>query len=499
MPVTAWFADFFRFWWALFYWNTRKTWFRMQGAHRDDCPCQVASDSGHALDSRCEAAASWRKPARFRRVCPLLTETPQGWRCGVNAESARPFWGRAARYAAALAVVVYLGGTLAVFAFLRMAHYEVGYASVAWPPRWGELRRSQERLYAARAQRALQAGNYPEAILSLDMVTRLNPLNYQAGLALAGLCQSAAQPFIADRVYERLMRDVPDQRRQTAQIWFRALLARGAYDKVQELARTMLTEDPAERSAWLNALLFSCRHNHAPTFLATIAREQPNLPEWCIELIGIEQLLLQNQIAAALPRLTQIRRLPATAFIPYYQIDRLLHLGQADEANQLLHACHSQLPPDEAAFLRLRIYRTKGWTSLADSEFDNLLRYEMSPRLIAQFCASLINHPDRTLFARYYGRFVAVDFPVKAETVHLHQATYLAAVLAGETHAAEKIVARINQFTGSEARALHGLGTVLKGQPGDARLGRILPTIPLPAEVVYAILDREPAAAVSAK
>jgi len=471
----------------------------MQGAHRDDCPCQTSSDSGHALDSRCEAAVNWQQPARFRRVCPLLTQTPQGWRCGVSAESVRPFWGRAALSAAALAVTLYLAGTLSVFVFLRVARYEVSYVSVAWPPRWQELRKSQENLYATRAQRALQAGNYPEAILSLEMVTRLNPRNYSAGLALAGLCQSAAQPFIADQIYERLMRDVPEQRRQTAQIWFRALLARAAYDRIQELALNMLTEDPAERAAWLNALLFSCRQTGNHAFLGAIAAEHPHLPEWCTELIGIEQLLLQGQLAAALPRLTRVYRQPAAAYLPYYQVDRLLRHGQADQANALLQAYRSLLAPDEADFLRLRDYRTKEWTSLVASEFDTLLHYEMAPRIIAQFCAYLLNHPDSVLFSRYYDRFVAANLPMDASTVQLYQATYLAAVLAGDSGRAEQIATRINQYTASDARALRGLGTLLKGQAADPRLGRILPLVPLPTEVVYAILERQSAAAVPAK
>lgn len=179
--MIGWLGDFFRFRWALFYWNARKTWFRMRGAHRDDCPCQTYADSGHALDSRCEAVTHWNQPARFKRVCPLLVQTPQGWRCSVNAESVRPFWGRAILYGTALGLVLYLALTLLVFGVLRSASYKTSYLSVAWPPRWNELRKSQENLYVARAQQALQAGNYQEAILSLEMVTQLNPGNYPAG------------------------------------------------------------------------------------------------------------------------------------------------------------------------------------------------------------------------------------------------------------------------------------------------------------------------------
>ena len=462
----------------------------MRGAHRDDCPCQTYSDSGHALDSRCDAILDWTQPARFRRVCPLLGQTAQGWRCSVNAESVRPFWGRAMAYGSVLGLILYLAGTVAVYTVLRAAHYEASYLAVVWPPRWGELRDSQEKLYADRAQQAIQAGNYQAAILSLERVTQLNPHNYAAGLALAGLSQVAAQPYVSDHIYERLMRDVPEQRRQTAQIWFRALLARAAYPQVRELATRMLGEDPAERSAWLNALLFSSRRTGDHDYLGTVLSEHPHVPEWCTELIAVEQLLLQGHLDRALPRLTRVHRQPAAGYIPYYQVDRLLRHGETDRANDLLHAYGSQLQPDEAAFLRLRVYQAKEWISLAGPELEALLRYEMAPRIIAQFCAYLVNRPDPVLFARFHARLAAANLPVNAETVPLHQAVYLAATLAGDAMRAEQVITAINQYTSSDARVLRGLGQLLKTPGLDPRLPRILPLVPLPTEVVYAILDR---------
>jgi tetratricopeptide (TPR) repeat protein len=491
--VIGWLGDFFRYWWALFYWNARKTWFRMRGAHRDDCPCQTYADSGHALDSRCEAVTHWNQPARFKRVCPLLVQTPQGWRCSVNAESVRPFWGRAVLYGAALSLVLYLAATLLVFGVLRSASYKTSYLSVAWPPRWNELRKSQENLYVARAQQALQAGNYQEAILSLEMVTQLNPGNYPAGLTLAGLSQVAGQPYVADHIYERLMRDVPDQRRATAQIWFRTLLARGAYPRIKTLATVMLSEDPAERTVWLNAVFFACRQTRDSAFLGTVLSQHPHLPEWCTELIGIEHLLLQGHTDRALPRLNRVYRRPAAAYIPYYQIDRLLRLGLHDQANILLQTYDRQLQPNEAAFLRLRSYQAKGWTSLVSAEFDSLLRYELSPPLATQFCAYLVSHPDPALFASFSARFETTGMPVNADTVSLYHAAYLAAVLAGDAPRADQLLARITQYTASDARVLRGLGELLGKQAGDSRLPRILPLVPLPTEVTYAILERSPA------
>jgi tetratricopeptide (TPR) repeat protein len=488
--VTGWLGDFFRFWWALFYWNTRKTWFRLRGAHRDECPCQAYSDSGKALDSRCEAVAHWREPARFRRVCPLLTRTPQGWRCGVDAESVRPFWDRALIHGAGLLTVLYLAGTLAVFLTLRLAGYQTDYLTVAWPSRWSELRASQEKLYATRAQRALQSGNYNDAILSLELVTRLNPKNYEAGLALANLNLAAGRPTVADHIYERLMRYVPDRRRPTAQLWFRTLLSRAAYDAIKPLATTMLNEDPADRAAWLNALLFASRQTADAAGLGTVLTEHLHLPEWCTELIGLERMLLQNHLSRALPGLTRIHRRPPSPYLPYYQIDRLLRHNVPEQAAELLRGYGGHVPADEAAFLRLRLYHLKGWTALTNTELDTLLSHGLSPRLIALFTAHQIQQPDPTAFTRFYTRLEAAALPVNAETLHLHHAAYLAALACGDSTRADQIAGRISRYTGSDNRALRGLGDLLKAPPSDSRLPRILPLVTLPTEVLYAILDR---------
>jgi hypothetical protein len=493
--VTGWIGDFFRFWWALFYWNARKTWFRLRGAERDSCPCQNKSDSGLALDSRCDAVIYWQRPARFRRVCPLLTEAPAGWRCGVDAERVRPFWGRAALYCGGMLVALYLAGTVAVFTTMRLAKYDISYSALLWPPRWGELRSSQERLYAGRAQRAMEARNYQEAVLALEMVCTLNPRNYAAGLALANLSQLAANPLMAEQIYRRLMQDVPEQRVQTAQIWFRMLLTHAAYDKIKPLAAAMLIEDAGQRGAWLNALLFAARETNDSRFLTNVLEHPGPLPEWCVELITIERDLLQNHLSDALPRLVRIHRQPAATYVTYFQVDRLLRHGCVDEAQNLLNTYGALIPPDEAAFLHLRLYQAKGWSSLIESEHETLLQYPLAPRIAAQFCALLINNPDPGLLARYFDKFTREGPPLANETLPLYQATYLAAATAGDRMRAEKIAAQIMQFTGSDARVLRGLAELLQTGRPDARLARILPLVSLPTEVVYASLERRPSPA----
>lgn len=488
--MIGWIGDFFRFWWALFYWNTRKTWFRLHGAHRDSCPCQNFSDSGHALDSRCNAIIEWAEPARFRRLCPLLTETKDGWRCGVDAERVRPFWGRAALFAGSACLVVYLAGSVAVYAFLRSANYETRYLSVVWPPLWPELRGSQERLYAARAQQAIAAGNYPEALLSLQRVCELNPRNYPAALTLASLSQVSGQPSVAEHIYERLMHDVPEHRAATAQIWIRPLLARAAYSQIKPLATAMLTEDSGRREAWLHCLLFAARQTRDQAVLEDLIQHHTGLPDWCTDLIRIELLLLQERHEQALVFLSRVNNRPVSAYQPIYQVDRLLGLGRVDQAGQLIETYGRLLPADEAAFLRLRVFNAKKWTSLMGPEYENLLSFPVTPRLAAQFCAWFIREPDADAFARYADRFLQHGPGLTGDTLPLYHASYLAAILSRDQVRAEQIAAAVARFTSSDVKALRAIGEVLPNPANAAALAQLLPLVPLPLEVIYAILER---------
>lgn len=493
--MIGWIGDFFRFWWALFYWNARKTWFHLRGAERDSCPCQNYGDSGLAFDSRCDAVIPWNQPRRFRRVCPLLHETPEGWRCSVDAERVRPFWGRAAAYAGGSLLALYLAGTLAVFGALRLTGYDVHFLSLLWPPRWSEVRGSQERLYARRAQQAMTAGNYQEAILALEMVCQLNPRNYPAGLALASLSRVAARPFYSENVYERLMRDVPEQRPQTAQLWLRTLLASAAYNKIKPLAATMLLEDPSQRSAWLHALLFAARATADAPGLTLVLEKGEALPGWCRDLLTTERALLLNQPAEALPRLTHFRRLTESNYVPYYQVDRLLRHDHPGEAQQLLKAYGDRIAPDEAGFMLLRLYHASAQRALFDTEAGKLLSYPLAARGVAQFCAYLIGHPDPALFARFFEKFTREGPLLATETLPLYQAAFLAAGLAGDREHAELVGAQISRFTGTDPRVLRGLAELIQtGQP-DARVAHILPLVPLPTEVLYAVLERSQAPA----
>jgi hypothetical protein len=224
-PVLGWLADFLRLVWGLPYWNSRKAWFR-RSRGRTRCPCQNPSDSGRAFETGCEACIAWSKPARFRRVCPLLVETPQGLRCSVDAADVAPFWSRMLGLYGGMLLAGYLTSAITVFTVLRTIGYPVSVVHVTWPGLWHRVPQARGWFFAQKSQRAFAEGRPAEGLLYLSNAHQFDPGNYEITLELARTYQSGPVRE-SDLLFENLLRDHPAQRDATAQEWFRALLARG--------------------------------------------------------------------------------------------------------------------------------------------------------------------------------------------------------------------------------------------------------------------------------
>lgn len=298
-----------RFWWGLLYWNARKSFFRLRG-RRARCPCQNPSDSGRALETACDAAHNWSAPVRFRRVCPLLVDTPAGFRCSVDTQDVRTFWGRAAAYWLSAAAGIGLVGALGGFVVLRLVGYPISPLAVIWPARWHELRLAKSEYFVAKARHALDAQQVREAILSLAIAYQDNPRNYSAGIQFAQLT-SIGQPEYADPIFVRLMRDFPDQRAVTSEVWFRCLLIHGHFSRVAELAAVRLLDDASQRPAWLNALFNATRldGNDQP-LRDLLERHAAGLEPIDIALINSELQMRQGRGLDLLPGLTADSRRP---------------------------------------------------------------------------------------------------------------------------------------------------------------------------------------------
>jgi hypothetical protein len=176
--------------------------------------------------------------------------------------------------------------------------------------------------------------------------------------------------------------------------------------------------------------------------------------------------------------------------MPVYQVERLVSFGRHQEALAVLDGYRGRLPADEAGFFRLQIYTRLGWTAPAETEADALLSLPMRPQLAAQFCAHLLRHPERPLLARYADRFVRYGPRPAPEAYPHYAATLLTAARCGDAERSDYLDQIIRQQITTDVRALGALREILAKSDASKRIELILPAVPLPTEVVYALLER---------
>jgi hypothetical protein len=340
--------------WALFYWNMRKTLYRLRRG-RGQCPCHNPSDSGEPLRTGCEAIIGWSRPARFRRVCPLLQQNHAGqWVCSVRPAEVRPFWGRALGYTGGTVAVVAVGMLATVYGLMRTIGYEVSPRQLIWPPAWHELHEVRSQLFLKQAREAYAAGRVREAVNALTVAYEMDPQNYRIGMMLAQFYQ-AGNPGLADSLYARLLREQPEYRVETARVWFRSLLARGHLREVAELALRQLKAEPQQASAWAHALIFAARHLNNPAVLEAAAQSE-KVPVDVRETLHLAAQVLKLPATEARPLLVAA---PAATTFPYdrvFRIETLIRLKFADDAYELLRNSRRQLSGRDMARLSFAIY-----------------------------------------------------------------------------------------------------------------------------------------------
>jgi hypothetical protein len=487
--VIGWLGDFFRFWWGLFFWNARKSYFRLRRG-RVRCPCQNPSDSGRARETGCDAAQYWHKPTRFRRVCPLLMETPGGLRCSVDTKDVRPFWRRAAAYWLGAAAGIYLAGVLGAFVLLRLVGYPLSPLTLAWPPRWPELRRARSEYFVAKAQRALTANRINEAILSLDIAFRNNPRNYRVGLQLAQL-MSLGEPEFADQIFALLMRDHPAQRAVTTQAWLRFLLVHGRLARVVELAALRVGDDPANRPAWLHILFFVTRHTGDDQPLRDlVARQASRLEPIYVALINSELLIRQGLGARLLPGL--LAKLPpdAGSYGPYFQVSRLNTLGHPVEALAMLdhYAASKRIPEADEFQLRLDILGALGREDLLRVRLE---QGGVNARELELVSAHLVRHPDPGVLAALTQSLQRSKLAADAQTYAAYTAYYVACGVMGDWDKLHLAARLFKDASGSRMVRLGEVETFFKNESTSRRIESVLPMLPaLSLDMISTLYDR---------
>ena len=486
--MLGWLADLFRFPWALVYWNTRKTWFRA-GRGQRRCPCQSPSDSGKGYETGCEACLTWAKPARFRRVCPLLVDTPEGLRCSVDTPQVRPFWGRAFLFFGGSVLAVYAAAVLTVFIFLRSVGYPISIVHVGLPPLWHKVGQARGWFFLDRADRAFAEGKTAEGLLYLANGYDFDPANYGAGLRLAKHYQ-AGHADKSDQVFQRLLNDHPEKRITTWREWFRALQPRGDFPRIAAIARDALMDDAERAGAWMQALVFASRRLDDDAVLRGLLSEQKPAAAVWRPLLEAELLLRAGKLREVRAALERPWPANAPAFTLYYRVSTLLDLREPMAARDVLDRHPGVDLGDARISLGWRAYAEAGAMQPLRIESESLLSQRLNAATVIFFCGHLIRNPDTALFERLWARLEREPLPLSTENAGAWFSLFAAAGAGNQRTRLQELGTRLKNASSTPFVALGLVEAFFRGETPDRRVTSFLPILPLPIEINYALIDR---------
>ncbi|MBI5694056.1 MAG: hypothetical protein HZC55_28610 [Verrucomicrobia bacterium] len=420
--------------------------------------------------------------------------TPKGLRCAADTAEVRPFWRRAAAYYGGLGLGIYLALVLAVFAFLRTIGYPVSILHVGLPPLWHKVGQARGWFFLHKSNQAFAQDRIPEGLLYLRNAYDLDPSNYVAGIALAKHLQ-AGQPARSDEVYQRLLRDHPQRRAGTAQEWFRALLARGSFDRIARLARGELLASSPGAAVWMRALLYSTRRLPSDTLLRELATSPaPALQSWR-PVFATELLLREGRLREARDAITGPLPADQAAFHVYYRVSLLTEMGDTFAALDLL-ARHAALLDAEAnVTLRLDALAAGRMKRPHQQVVDQLLAQPLStgglPGLKV-LCAHLIRFPDPAVFDRLAEKVARENLPLDTESAGVWFSLFCAAGAVDDRTRLHELGFRLRNASQKPFMILSAVEAFFRGELAERRITTFLPVLPLPLEVTYALFERYP-------
>lgn len=396
-----WTADSFRFLGGAFYWNFRKSIYVLR-RRRGQCPCQNESDDSIPGKVRCDAVMHWNEPGRFRKICPLLIQTPEGWRCSVHASQVRPFWGRVVVWTGLAAVAFYLLAVVAVFTGFRViGRIPVSFAQVAWPANWRELRGAQSEALFKQAMLAFREGRMAEAQLALSTAQARDPKNYEAALLLAQIAMFQRSYLYADDLFVKLWRDHPGQKLRTALVYHDTLLGTDRMDALADWATGIAGEDPPRAAAWVRSALLGVRSMPPSATKDWLKRNDAALRK----LAPHARKLIEAEIAARLggPEagvrvLGEGRLGMVNPYYLMYHIERLAEWGHAGEAQIILDQVGSVLGDFDLQLTQAAVAKTRGDRTGTQAAFRAVLKLQLNPQRVERIAGFLVSHPDATLY-----------------------------------------------------------------------------------------------------
>lgn len=402
-----WAADSLRFLTGAFYWNFRKSVYVLR-RRRGGCPCQNESDDSIPGKVRCDAVMHWHQPGRFRKICPLLVQTPEGWRCSVHASQVRPFWGRVVLGSAVGAVGLYLVAVLVVFAGFRwIGHVPVEFTQIAWPGHWQRVGAVQSDALFKRAMLAFREGRLNEAELALSTAQARDPNNFEAGLLLAQITMFKRSYLYADDLFANLWRRHPEHKLRTALVYHDTLLGTDRMDTLSEWAIGIASEDQQRASAWIRSALVAARSLPPSAVEEWLGRNEAVLRR----LAPHPRRLLVAEIAAraagpeaGVAELERGQLGALNAFYLMYHIQRLADWGRVREAQMYLDRHGAVLGDFDRQLTQAAIAHRGNDVVGMQAAFRAVLRLPLTAQRIERIAAWLIGHPDAGLYRELHAR-----------------------------------------------------------------------------------------------
>jgi len=303
---------------------------------------------------------------------------------------------------------------------LRGIGYPVSYFAVVWPPAWGRIAEARGQYFFKQGLTALASNNIKQALFSLSEAYVLAPHRYEIGFALASLRQ-ATSPSVADRLYGQLLVEHPERNDQTADAWQRSLLARGDFAGIKALALDQLDRaGPHHLGYWMQSLLFATRRSGDPATLQRVLHEHPQLGAQWQKVLTTQLFIQTGRPRLAVAMLRQVWPEATHPFVPFYQINTLIELGEAEAALELLDRYGSRVRDDERYRLRLDAYAVLGWHSLRTSDVDLLLS-RPTAAVLELLGTHLTRYPDQEILNRVFARLQQASFACnqrKSQRVH---------------------------------------------------------------------------------
>lgn len=474
-------GDAARFFAGLLGLNVRKSLWVVRGRPGGTAPCQHPSDSGRAGETQCQEAAGWHRPARLRAVCPHFCLQADGRRCcGVDAAAVRPFWGRALAGWAALLLMMWLGGSLAVWAVFWKTGVRTSPVNVVWPGRWDEVQRDRAERYVGLAEQAAAAGRFAEVPVALQSALQVDPKNFRARAMLANIQWVQGYHDLVHEAFAALLRDYPERRAEVARNWMPKLLVSGDYARIKALALTMLAADQAAAGPWAHALVYAARQTDDPVALAEALR-LPELPAPLRPVIAAQAAALAGQRETAVRLLSALEaKEPYAQFLAYQQLEGLLELGESERVLTLLESGRLKVAPHDLLYFQLCAYGQLGWGEMSAGAIRGAFRQIDLPRLNA-IATYLVRFHDRAGLERV---IEALKQAPAAERLDVtFSILYLAAGLWGDRDLMPGLVELAGRKTRLSPRLFERFDAKAR-EPG--RLGEAMGILPIPMESVYA-------------